>query len=259
MSSFRRGSLVGGGGGGVTGLTSASGGTAISDNAIIRGEGTSGIQGSGLLIDDNKQIIPLDASGGSAWLAGIRFNRLVDQLPPASDANNPQVAVQTAASGAGTIGLCSAAQVKWSTSNNAENELQQGISKGTAAGSLRITDGSTGIGALESARRVAAEITSPETVAVTDSRKAFTNEGAGGAVTYNLPSAAAGLEYVFIVQATQNMVVDAAAGDTIRVAAGVSSAGGTATNGTIGGVLHLLAINETEWISIASTGTWTLA
>src|SRR5690606_181304 len=90
----------GGGGGGVSGLASADGGTALADNAIVRGDGTTGIQGSGLLLDDTAQILPSSASGGSAWLSGIRFNRLVDQLPPSSDANNPQVSISTGASGA---------------------------------------------------------------------------------------------------------------------------------------------------------------
>lgn len=134
-----------------------------------------------------------------------------------------------------------------------------------SAGVMAVTNGTypattiSGLGSLYANRPVAAEITSPETIAVTDSRKAITNEGAVGAVTYNLPAAAAGLEVIFIVHTAQNMVVTAATGDTIRVAAGVSSAGGTATNGTVGGVLHLLAINATEWIAIATTGTWTTA
>lgn len=129
-----------------------------------------------------------------------------------------------------------------------------------AAGDMQISGATAAtIGALRAARVVAAEVTSPETIATTDSRKVITNEGAAGSVTYNLPAAAAGLEYIFIVQSTNNMVVTAAGGDTIRIAAGVSSAGGTATNGTIGGFLQIIAINGTEWIAGAVQGTWTLA
>lgn len=108
-------------------------------------------------------------------------------------------------------------------------------------------------------RPVAAEVTSPETVAVADTGKVITNEGAAGAVTYNLPTAAAGYQYTFIVQSANDMVVTAATGDTIRLAASVTSAAGTATNGTVGGVLTLVSINNTEWIGIASVGTWTLS
>lgn len=95
--------------------------------------------------------------------------------------------------------------------------------------------------------------------AASDSRKAYTNEGATSQVAVTLPAAAAGLEYTFIVQDADGIQITAAAGDTIRQAGSVSSSGGTATSTTIGDTLTLLAINATEWIAIASHGTWTLA
>lgn len=95
--------------------------------------------------------------------------------------------------------------------------------------------------------------------AASDSRKAYTNEGATSQVAVTLPAAAAGLEYTFIIQDTDGIQITAAAGDTIRQAASVSASGGTATSTTIGDTLTLLAINSTEWIAIASHGTWTLA
>jgi hypothetical protein len=98
------------------------------------------------------------------------------------------------------------------------------------------------------------------TVTATEPDKVFTNEGAGASVTFTLPAAAAGLRYTFYVQAAKQVVLDAAAGDTIRVAATVSSAGGTATNaGTQGDYIEIIAINATEWVEIRSRGTWTLA
>lgn len=112
---------------------------------------------------------------------------------------------------------------------------------------------------LQGKRTVLAKAASPVTVAVGESRALYTNEGSGGSITFNLPAAAANLEYLFFVQAAHNVVVDAAGTNTIRIAAGVSSAGGTATNGTVGGVLHLVAINATEWVALSSTGTWALA
>lgn len=92
-----------------------------------------------------------------------------------------------------------------------------------------------------------------------DSRTIFTNEGAAGAITVTLPSAAAGFDYIFIVQSANNIVITAAAGDTIRIAGAVSSAGGTATNGTIGSVLRISTINATEWIAREVQGAWVLA
>lgn len=235
----------GGGGGGVSGLDSADGGIAIANEVLIRGDGTTGIQGSTVTLNDY----------GSMWV-GNNFRVNISANPGSSDVNNP---ICTIGAGADGVGIANGKQLKFSTSNNAENVMQQGLAYGGTVGSIRVTNGSTGIGSLNAARTVAAEITSPETIADTDSRKVITNEGAVGAVTYNLPAAAAGLEVIFIVHTAQNMVVTAATGDTIRIAAGVSSAGGTVTNGTVGGVLHLVCLNATEWFAISSTGTWTPA
>lgn len=53
--------LGGGSGGGVTGLISASGGTSIADNKVIRGDGTTGIQGSGVTLSDADAITGVTA------------------------------------------------------------------------------------------------------------------------------------------------------------------------------------------------------
>lgn len=85
-----------------------------------------------------------------------------------------------------------------------------------------------------------------------------TNEGAAGAITASLPAAVAGLEYTFYVQTAQNHIIDAAAGDTVRVGASVSAASGNATSNTVGSALHLVCINATEWIATSVLGTWTV-
>lgn len=61
----------GGGGGGVSGLTTADGGTAIADNAIIRGDGTEGIQGSIWALSDAGD---LTSSSGLTLIAGAGKN-----------------------------------------------------------------------------------------------------------------------------------------------------------------------------------------
>lgn len=94
--------------------------------------------------------------------------------------------------------------------------------------------------------------------AVTDSRTAYTNEGATAEVNFNLPTAVAGLQYTFIVQDTDGIQITANTGDTIRVAGSVSASGGTAESTTIGNILTLLAINDTEWFATSVVGTWTL-
>lgn len=193
----------GGGGGGVSGLATADGGTAIADNAIIRGDGTEGIQGSAFTLSDTGALSmgALDMTFGSTS-GRVIFNTAQPVLSYASF------------------------------------EVYS---------------------YLYARRNVQASTSGPVTVSPDLFRRAYSNEGAGAPITYNLPSASVGMEMVFIVHTAQDMVVTASAGDTIRVAASVSSSGGTATNGTVGGVLHLLAINATEWVSIATTGTWTTA
>lgn len=82
----------------------------------------------------------------------------------------------------------------------------------------------------------------------------YTNEGATALVVYTLPSAAAGLQVTFIVQDADGIRINPAAGDNIKIAAIASSNGVQCTQ--IGGTVTLLAINDTEWISIATNRTW---
>jgi hypothetical protein len=72
------------------------------------------------------------------------------------------------------------------------------------------------------------------------------------------PRVAAGLEFTFVVQDADGITVTAATGDTIRQAGSVSATGGTAASTTIGDTLTLVAINATEWVAVASHGTWTI-
>lgn len=99
----------------------------------------------------------------------------------------------------------------------------------------------------------------PVSVTAAQTGDAFTNEGAAGEVNHNLPTAAAGLTYTFIVQVAQNLRVTAASGDTIRVAGSVSAAAGNIVNAVVGSTVILLAINATEWIALGTpAGTWTV-
>jgi hypothetical protein len=101
------------------------------------------------------------------------------------------------------------------------------------------------------------DTTSPSEI--TDNRIIYTNQGSLSQVTVNLPTASIGLEYEFIVQDANGFTITAASGDTIRQAGSVSTAGGTASSTTVGDTIRLVAINSSEWITIASQGTWSLA
>lgn len=112
-------------------------------------------------------------------------------------------------------------------------------------------------GRLRNQRFVSVHAASPVAVSATaDNNKVFTNTGAAGAITFNLPAAVAGLTYTFYVQNANNLIIDAAAGDTIRILALVSAAGGNVSSVTVGSAVTLVAINSTEWVAISALGTW---
>lgn len=129
--------------------------------------------------------------------------------------------------------------------------------KRVAAGIVGVTNGSTGIGAINASHVVAAK-TAAYTVLTTDCNTRFTNEGATARVDFSLPGAVAGLTYTFIVQDVDGIRVIAAAGDTIRINTSVSAAAGRIDATAIGSCVKLTAINATEWIAEYSIGTWTV-
>lgn len=165
------------------------------------------------------------------------------------------------------IGLVSGASVF----NDPANDIDLRV-EGTTDANLLFVDASAnkiGIGTSTPAQKldvrgsiVGQTFVSPQTAttspAAADSRTAYTNEGAAAQVNFNLPTAAANLEYTFVVQDTDGIQITAATGDTIRVAGSVSATAGTAAATTIGNVLRLLAINATEWIAVSVIGTWTV-
>jgi hypothetical protein len=147
-----------------------------------------------------------------------------------------------------------------SSTDISANNADTGIAK-NAAGVVRVTNGSTSVGSLLTARLVEANtagVGSPNILAFNESRTLLTNEGVTAMNHHTLPAATTGLEYLFYVQDADGITITAGAGDTIRVAGSVSSAAGTAANSTIGGFIQLIAINATEWVAGATQGTWTL-
>jgi hypothetical protein len=94
---------------------------------------------------------------------------------------------------------------------------------------------------------------SPVTVTAAMSGTVFSNKGATGAVTFNLPTAAAGLYYTFVKFAAQDILIQAAAGDCIHSGTAAKiyqNVTGEIANCTI----H--AIDATDWEVIAEKGTW---
>lgn len=103
-----------------------------------------------------------------------------------------------------------------------------------------------------------AGVGSPNVLEMTESRSLFTNEGATAQNYHTLPSAAAGLDFEFVVQDADGIRVVANAGDTIRDVGTVSAAAGYIQSTTVGSVIRLKAINATEWVVVSKQGTWTI-
>jgi hypothetical protein len=124
-----------------------------------------------------------------------------------------------------------------------------------AAGTFKITNASTGVGALGSAKIFATK-TSNYSVLNTDTDTVFSNAGASGAVSFTLPTPAAGLTYTFVVEAAHNLTVTLAGGATLRF--GATTGTTQDVNATVGGVLKIVATSTSTWVVVYSIGTWTL-
>lgn len=102
-----------------------------------------------------------------------------------------------------------------------------------------------------SARRRVVAKTASYTVTLDDAGTLFTNRGAGGAVTFTLPAAAraAGIEYMFVAVAGQNLIVSDGGVDSLVAfndAAADSVAYQTASE-IIGGGFHVIS-DGTSWL-----------
>jgi len=97
---------------------------------------------------------------------------------------------------------------------------------------------------------------SPNVLAASESGKIITNEGVTAKAYNTLPTAAAGLQFTFYCQDTDGIRVTAAASDTIRISDAVSVAAGYVEATEVGSVVHLVAINATEWVATTAEGTW---
>ena len=82
------------------------------------------------------------------------------------------------------------------------------------------------------------------------------NLGSDGADAWTLPTAAAGYEYIFVVMAAQEMRITPAAGDKINHAGTLGDAAEYYYADAVGEILHIIAVDETNWVVISQTGTW---
>ncbi len=167
--------------GGVPGLSNAAGGTAIADNVIIRGDGTTGIQGSNGRVTDSGVIT---TGGITSAFAGIKddgFGQLQVRhgddssyapiITTQFEVNNSAASLRKASLREDIFALANDVPISYSESTSASGTKDSGILR-TTAGVLKITDGSTGLGWLQTAgfkRKTADQTVTNSTTLVDDS------------------------------------------------------------------------------------------
>lgn len=249
----------GGGGGGVSGLSTADGGTAIADNVVIRGDGTEGIQGSAVQIGDASGSVTISTTSNLQMNLGTN--------------GSGSWAVQTdggfmPASGTRRAGLSGANGTTTAPGLTFVGDLDTGVS-GSAADQMSLIAGGqeiqridtshvTAFKPLKAKRPVVNESTStPLALSADDSGTIYTNNGATGIVTFNLPSAAAGITYTFATSEALRINVVAASGDQI-VHSGQTADDSIRSGNAEGASITLVAIDATSWVVTAAMGSWTV-
>jgi hypothetical protein len=86
-----------------------------------------------------------------------------------------------------------------------------------------------------------------------------TNTGATAQVAFNLPTAAYGRKFTFVVSDAYNLRIVADTGDTIRIAGNVTPAAGYIEASTVGNTVTLVGMDATRWVAISHEGTWTFS
>lgn len=261
----------GSGGAGVSGLTTADGGTALADNVIVRGDGTTGIQGSLPTITDAGAIKVADGT---------------EALPSYSFTNDPDTGFflntvgfisptiggttvgawyssgfvnyfDSGAYGSTRIGL--AGGLTFSSANNPFNDKAAGLVYGGASGVVRVSDGSTGVGALLTAQVVEANTAdsgTPNVLAVTESNKILTNEGTSAENYHTLPAATVGLVYEFVCVDANGIRIAADGTDRIYVLDTLSGAGGYISSGALMSNVTLKCVVAGLWYASSINGVW---
>ena len=100
------------------------------------------------------------------------------------------------------------------------------------------------------------EASSPVSLEIGDHKSVFTNYGAGGVVSFNLPSSPGeGIEITFAVQSSQFLQVYPPAGTAIRDLSGQEDDKYKRSN-TIGACITLISDENGDWVTIARNTSW---
>lgn len=126
------------------------------------------------------------------------------------------------------------------------------------AGGLFVA-GNVNVGGFLNYQTTVTAVTAPLPVGASDSGECFTNEGAIGlpsARIPSLPAAEARLRFIFINENGNNIRIQAAAGDNIRIGTSISAIGGYIESTGVGDAVELIAVNTTTWLGFGVVGTW---
>lgn len=125
---------LGSAGGGVSGLTSVTSGTALADNVIVRGDGTTGIQGSGLKITD-ADILSFGTAAGSTGFKSQTAHSigLLD-----SEGANETLRLNKGGGATDGIELAANSNIRWPIGSS-----DVGLNRETTS-VLRVSDGGSG-------------------------------------------------------------------------------------------------------------------
>lgn len=165
-------------------------------------------------------------------------------------------AIIDAGNTAAGIFLSSDGTFYFSSSTSANGGLNDLSMVRAGTNTLRVGRGTTaGVGFVNMGRLVTAK-TSGYSVVANDSNTFFTNTGAGGSVTFTLPTPVVGMMYEFYRDANQTVVIDVGSGVTIQVGASATTSGGDVTLDAVGSSIRITAISTTQWVG-SSVGTLT--
>lgn len=251
-----------GGGGGVSGLATADGGTALADNKVVRGDGTTGIQGSAVDISDAGAVTVPNGSAAAPTvaLAGDGSNRVGFFADTSGRVFFALGGVVRKVQDGNSLSLVSAGILRWSSGADPTTGIDLSLFR-TGISEATFGNAAGGISSVRASRPVEASTAgagAPNLLLASESRVLITNEGATAEAYNALPSAAATLEFPFYCQDADGIRVIAAAGDTIRLGGAASAAAGFVRSVVVGSALILTCINATEWVATSIVGTWTV-
>jgi len=187
----------------------------------------------------------IDISGGQVLISSKDNAASAIALTANVGANETIVVTNTQGTGAGAITLTATA-----------GGITLNSSSGISTGDAITGDGTAALGGF---LKTVTDDADGRNITAAESGTIITNAGAGGAMAYTLPSAAAGLNYCFVVMAVQELRVTPAAGDVINIAGVAGDAAEYWTANAAGEALCLVSVDGTNWIATSYTGTWTQA